>query len=78
MTSLNRGNPPVYGEWLAELKDTIRRTGPTCACPGRGAAAEHGTAAGLADIASRWSAGLRAVRQTWPPGRTSATRRATC
>ena len=25
MTRLNRGNPPGYGEWLAELKDTIRQ-----------------------------------------------------
>ena len=26
MTSLDHGTPPGYGEWLAELKDTIRRT----------------------------------------------------
>ena len=25
MTGLNRGTPPGYGEWLAELKDTIRQ-----------------------------------------------------
>ena len=33
-------------------------------------------AAGLAGIAYRWSAGLPAVRQTWPPGKALVIRRA--
>ena len=55
-----------------------RRSSFICACSEPGGAVGHGTAAGRAGIAFRWSAGLRAVRRRSPRGKASAIGRATC